>query len=373
MLNAARRGQPLVSFASTVLWVTILLCAVGCVHQEERARPSGSASAESRIAPLPATFAGDLPCADCSGQRLTLTLRPGGIFLLRQTYLGVAGEKDGHSYELGRWVVSQDRARLILQSGPEVPRQFAIKDAGRLSLLGTDGQEIRSQLNYDLTRSERVDPIDDTMPLRGMFSYLADAPSFIECRTGMRVPVAQEEGYLALERAYLGARRTPGEPLLVTFDGRLTRRPVGEGTALNDAMVVERFDRVWTGETCARQAFSRASLTNTYWRPVELAGKSVVVEDSQREPHLMLVPGGNTLRGFAGCNQFLGRFDVQANSLRFTGVATTRKFCDGVMDQEQEFLHVLEGTASHKIVGEALDLYDASGTLLARFESQYLK
>jgi len=351
----------------------MLLCAVGCVHQEARARPSGAASAESGIAPLPATFAGDLPCADCSGQRLTLTLRPGGIFLLRQAYVGVAAGKDEHFYELGRWVISQDRTRLILQSGPEAPRQFAITDAGRLSLLGTDGQVIRSQLNYDLTRSERVDLIDDTMPLRGMFSYLADTASFTECRTGMRVPVAQEEGYLALERAYLAARRTPGEPLLVTFDGRLTSRPVGEGGTLNDATVVERFDRVWSGETCARQALSRASLTNTYWRPVELAGKSVVVEDSQREPHLMLMPGDNKLRGFAGCNQFLGRFDVQANSLRFTGVATTRKFCDGLMDQEQEFLHMLEGTASHKIVGEALDLYDASGTLLARFESQYLK
>lgn len=371
-MNAARRGRPLVSFASTVLWVTILLCAAGCVHHEERARPSEAASADSGIAPLPATFAGDLPCADCSGQRLTLTLRPRGIFLLRQTYVGVAAGKDEHLYELGRWVVSEDRTRLILQSGPEGPRQFAIKDANRLSLLGTDGQEIRSQLNYDLTRSERVDPIDDTMSLRGMFSYLADAASFTECRTGMRFPVAQERDYLALERAYLAARRIPGEPLLVTFDGRLISRPVGEGEALKNATVVERFVRVWSGETCARQAFSHASLTNTYWRPVEFAGKPVV-EENQRELHLMLVPGENKLRGFAGCNQFLGRYDVKDNSLRFTGVATTRKFCEGVMDQEQAFLRLLEGTASHKIVGEALDLYDGNGTLLGRFESQYLK
>jgi len=372
-LNAVRRRHSLGAFASTTLWVAIFFLAVGCMYHEERARPYRTASTEPGIAPLPATFAGDLPCADCSGQRLTLTLRPGGMFLSRQTYVGVAAGKDEHFFELGRWVVSENRSRLILQSGPESPRQFAIKDANRLSLLGTDAQEIRSQLNYDLTRSERVDLIDDTMPLRGMFSYLADAASFTECRTGMRFPVAQEKGYLALERAYLAARRTPGEPLLVTFDGRLTSRPVGEGEALKDAAVVERFDRVWSGETCARQAFSRASLTNTYWRPVELAGKPVVVEGGQREPHLMLVPGENKLRGFAGCNQFLGRYDVKENSLRFTGMATTRMFCEGVMEQEQAFLSVLEGTASHKIVGEALDLYDANGKLLARFESRYLK
>ncbi len=240
-------------------------------------------------------------------------------------------------------------------------------------MLGNDGQEIRSRLNYDLVRSDRVDPIDDTIRLRGMFSYLADAASFTECRTGRRFPVAQERDYLALERAYLAARQTPGESLLVTFDGRLTTRPVGEGEALKDATVVERFDRVWPGETCARQAFSTASLTNTYWRPVEIAGKPLTMAADQREPHLMLVPAENKLRGFAGCNQFLGRYEVKENSVRFTGVATTRKYCEGAMDQEQEFLRVLEATASYKIVGEALDLYDANSKLLARFESRYLK
>ncbi|TKS61636.1 MAG: hypothetical protein EWM72_00384 [Nitrospira sp.] len=104
------------------------------------------------IAPLPATFAGDLPCADCSGQRLTLTLRAGGIFHSRQTHVGVAAGKDEHWYELGRWVVSEDRFRLILQNGAEAHRRFLIKDIGRLSMLGNDGQEIRSRLNYDLTR-----------------------------------------------------------------------------------------------------------------------------------------------------------------------------------------------------------------------------
>ncbi len=371
-MSPERRGR-LVAAAATTLWVTLLLLAFGCAHREERSLLARTASTEPVIAPLPATFVGDLPCADCSGQRLTVTLRPGGFFLLRQTYVGVAAGKDEHVYELGRWVISEDRTRLILQSGAEAPRQFTIKDTDRLRLLGNDGQEIRSRLNYDLVRSDRVDPIDDAIRLRGMFSYLADAASFTECRTGKRFPVAQEGDYLALERAYLGARQTPGEPLLVTLVGRLTTRPVGEGEALKDATVVERFDRVWPGETCARQAFSKASLTNTYWRPVEIAGKPLTMAADQREPHLMLVPAENKLRGFAGCNQFMGRYEVKENSVRFTGVATTRKFCEGAMDQEQEFLRALEATASFQIVGEALDLYDADSKLLARFESRYLK
>ena len=137
--------------AATTLWVTLFLLAFGCAHHEERAVLARAASTEPGIAPLPATFVGDLPCADCSGQRLTVTLRPGGIFLLRQTYVGVVAGKDEHRYELGRWMVSEDRSRLILQSGPEAPRQFAIKDIGRITMLGNDGQEIRSRLNYDLS------------------------------------------------------------------------------------------------------------------------------------------------------------------------------------------------------------------------------
>jgi putative lipoprotein len=161
--------------------------------------------------------------------------------------------------------------------------------------------------------------------------------------------------------------------MLVTLDGRLTTRPIGEGEALKDATVVERFDRIWPAETCARQAFSTASLTNTYWRPVEFTGTLLTVAADQREPHLMLVPAEHTLRGFAGCNQFLGRYAVEENSVRFTGVATTRKYCEGAMDQEQEFLHALEATSIYMIVGEGLDLYDVNGKLLARFESRYLK
>ena len=321
----------------------------------------------------PVTFIGDIPCADCSGQRVVVSLRPDGIFLSRQTYIGVAGAKDEHVYDLGRWVVSQDGARLLLQSGTEAPRQFAITGSSGLRMLTNEGNEIQSRLNFDLARAESFDPIEDRMRLRGMFAYLADAPSLTECVTGHRFPVAQEEDYPVVERAYMAARRVPGEQILVAMEGRLTRRPVGEGGALKDAIVMDHFDRMWPGETCARQAMSKASLTNTYWRPVEIAGKPVDVAANQREPHLMLVPGENRMRGFGGCNQIQGRYEVQGEALHFIGTAATRMFCQETMEQEGAFLHAIESTATYKIVGETLELYDMNGALLARFESRYLQ
>lgn len=341
------------------------------VHAET-SEPSRETVRTSTITP-PLTFTGNIPCADCPGQRLTVSLRPDGIFLLRQTYVGVADGKDKYVYDLGRWTVSQDGARLILQGGAEAPRQFAIIGDGMLRMLTNEGREIRSQLNYDLVRADPFDPIEDRMRLRGMFAYLADAPSLTECLTGRRFPVAQEQDYVAVERAYMAARRVPGEPVLAAIEGRLTHRAIGEDGALKDAIVVDHFDRLWPGGTCARQAMSKAFLTNTYWRPVEIAGKPVTVAAGQREPHVILVPEEHTVRGFGGCNQMQGRYEVQGNGLRFIGTATTRMFCRETMEQEGALLQAIEATATYTIVGETLELYDMNGRLLARFESSYLK
>ena len=66
-MSARERGRRLVASASTMLWLTLFLLAVGCAHHEDRALLARTASTEQGIAPLPAAFAGDLPCADCSG------------------------------------------------------------------------------------------------------------------------------------------------------------------------------------------------------------------------------------------------------------------------------------------------------------------
>jgi copper homeostasis protein (lipoprotein) len=163
-------------------------------------------------------------------------------------------------------------------------------------------------------------------------------------------------------------------PLLATLTARFVKREPEPGVPAREYLLVEQFDRFWPGETCARQAMSKASLTNTYWRPVEIAGKPVTVADEKREPHVILVPGENTVRGFGGCNRMQGRYEVQEkNGLRFIGTATTRMFCQETMEQEGALLQAIEATATYKVLGETLELYDMTGRLLARFESKYLR
>lgn len=89
--------------------------------------------------------------------------------------------------------------------------------------------------------------------LQGMFAYQADAPSIRLCSSGERLPVAMEGDYLRLERAYLRALPggAAGQPLLVSLEGRISRRPSAEpGAPALPTLVVERFLAVHRGRLC---------------------------------------------------------------------------------------------------------------------------
>src|SRR5574341_322403 len=198
------------SSLSPAIVVLLLALAFGCKQRANReAAPQSAASIAWFI--LPATFSGVLPCADCSGIRYTLNLFPDRVFYLRETYLA-KGEGEGDSfYDLGSWSFSEDGKTLTLKGGREAPLLFSAKSPEVLRKLDLDGHEIESALNYNLTRAGQFEFFKVNAFVRGMYSYMADAGIFTECRTGKKFPVAQEGDNAALEAAYLKARQQPGE------------------------------------------------------------------------------------------------------------------------------------------------------------------
>jgi copper homeostasis protein (lipoprotein) len=339
-------------------------------------RTGGGTAATPAPLPLPATFAGDLPCADCPGQRVVLTLFPDQRYRLRRTYLGVNRGADEDFYELGRWDHSQDDGgRFTLRGSGAGANQYRLVAADRLRQLDVTGSEIGSALNYDLERQASIDPVPGPMPLRGLYAYMADAATFNECRTGKRYPVSLEAAHIDMEQAYLRlAKDNPGAPLLATLEGRFEERATDPSAGAREHLIVERFERFWPGETCAREALAQASLTNTYWRPVEIDGEPVMLESGQREPHFVLAPEGSRVRGSTGCNRIMGGFEQDADDLRFTGLAATRMACPpAIAHLETRFLDALNAIASQRIIGESLELRDASGQLRMRLESRYLR
>jgi len=331
--------------------------------------PASPAAGEGRSpagpGELPASFEGDLPAADGPGIRYHLDLFPDLAFALRLTYLG---RKDDTRFDdIGNWVVSADGGTLTLRGGREAPVMFAIKDARTLRKLDLAGREIESRLNYDLTRREPFEPIEPRLLLRGMYRYMADAGMFQECLTGWRMPVAQEADNAKLEAEYSRTRREPGEALLVTLEGSIVIRPRMEGPGMQRTLVPERFINVWPGETCGPRQ-SEAPLENTYWKLTRLGGKPAEIGAGGREVSMTLVREGRRVQGFGGCNQFAGGYELDGKRLAFKQMASTMMACKEGMEQEAAFHKALESTASWEIRGELLELHDAAGVMLLRFE-----
>jgi len=334
----------------------------------DQAQPGRSAEdIAQRLQPLPATYSGTLPCADCPGIRYALNLFPDHVYYLREEYVG---EPTKAFDDIGRWGLSSDGTQLVLQGGREAPLRFVLKDPNRLRRLDLDGREIDSILNYDLAREPGFVPFEPRLHVRGMYSYMADAALLRECITERRYAVPALGENLRLEESYLKARRQPGEPLLVNAEVRIIKQPRMDGTGEEEAMVIERFLNVWPGETCGTP-LANAELANTYWRLVRLGKEPVLVAPDSREPHLKFVPAENRVQGSTGCNRLMGSYEQADAGLRFGAVATTRMACPDATVPEQAFVQALEATRRFNIVGSHLELLGEDGRLLARFEATY--
>jgi len=198
----------------------------------------GPASPGGRPAPLPADALfeaelQDISLADAPAVVLGRSrLDPAGQppFRFRITYDRKALQP-GHSYSVRATV--RQRGRLLFTTDTVAP----VFDGGsgplRLSLVAVDDGPQQNRL------------------IHGLFTYMADAASFVACGDSRRLPVAMEGDYRQLERAYLRAVRQPGQPLLVSVRGQIRLRPSLEDSQPAQAtLVVERFIAVAPGRSC---------------------------------------------------------------------------------------------------------------------------
>jgi putative lipoprotein len=115
-----------------------------------------------------------------------------------------------------------------------------------------------------------------------------------------------------------------------------------------------------------------ASLTNTYWKLIELNDQPAALGAGNRELHMVLTTEGDRVQGFSGCNKFTGNFQRGDDQLHFKPLASTRMACNTGMEQEKRFLDALGSIVRYALCGESLLLYDRHDQLILRFESVYL-
>ena len=118
---------------------------------------------------------------------------------------------------------------------------------------------------------------------------------------------------------------------------------------------------------------SKASLTNTYWKLVELDGARVAMTPEQEREVRITLDDNGKVTGFTGCNRVMGGYTVAAEVLRFTQLAGTRMMCPPpAMQLESAVLANLNSVTGFRIEGEQLILLK-DGAPVARYESVYLK
>jgi len=317
-------------------------------------------------ATLPASFGGVLPCADCEGIDYHVDFFKDGAFFLRTTYLD---KPEGSFDDIGTYALSSDGVTLVLQGGREAPLYFSIEDADTLRKLDTQGRPIESTLNHDLKREGAFAPIEPSLPMSGMFTYMADAPAFVECLSGMSMPVAMEGGYIDLERAYLRAGMAAGAPLMALVEGRVVRRMPMEGPGPVPTLVVDRFLRLEPAAECPPR-FGNAALRDTYWKLTVAGGEAVVPAKDQPEPHLVLRTEADRVAGSDGCNRLVGSYVLEGDRITFSQLASTLMACPAGEETARRFTAALAAAQRWRVLGRQLELSDADGVPVAGFEAR---
>jgi heat shock protein HslJ len=101
-------------------------------------------------------------------------------------------------------------------------------------------------------------------------------------------------------------------------------------------------------------------LLDTEWELVSLNGGALLEGRA-----ITLRFGDGSLKGSGGCNTYGGSYTVSEDRLSVSDVYATEMACmepEGIMDQEQVYLQLLNAVTRYRLDGDRLELYDESGS-----------
>ena len=112
------------------------------------------------------------------------------------------------------------------------------------------------------------------------------------------------------------------------------------------------------------------SLAGQVWQLTTLAGKPITLDKNKTSVSIEFSPEEATYSGFAGCNNYRGRYKASEHSIEIAPAMATRKFCQHLSEQERKFFNALHTTDNYNIVEKKLTLIGNSNQILAVFNSK---
>jgi heat shock protein HslJ len=189
-----------------------------------------------------------------------------------------------------------------------------------------------------------------TLSPHAMDSRTDGALSRVSLQSGSHL-IAEYERYSAADPLCCPSRKT-NVVFDVATDGPVLR-PVSSSTSQ-------------VARTPSPDAGGTRPFEGTYWRAIELAGKTTPMQDPKREAHLQFQTGGR-LSGSDGCNRLAGTYELNDDRVTFGQMAGTQMACLNPSGTEAPFRDALKSATRLTVAGDRLELFDATGTRLAAF------
>ncbi|MDB5120920.1 MAG: hypothetical protein JWN56_2138 [Sphingobacteriales bacterium] len=102
-------------------------------------------------------------------------------------------------------------------------------------------------------------------------------------------------------------------------------------------------------------------LNNTKWSLHSIKERPVKLGDNA---YLNFEDKDNRIAGKAACNSFFGEYSTIKQTIKFEGIGSTKMYCEGLMDEENEILTALNSTRRYEIKADMLYLYSSDQLLL---------
>jgi heat shock protein HslJ len=131
---------------------------------------------------------------------------------------------------------------------------------------------------------------------------------------------------------------------------------------------------VGSAEQHERQATAAADAANALeggpWLLLEVNGAVVQLPAGDKQPYILFQRQEGRVKGYSGCNEFSGSYDLRGDVLTFGLLAMTRRYCSGAAGEvEREFVDVLSKVRGWHVDRQMLLMMDG-GLVLARLRQE---
>lgn len=91
------------------------------------------------------------------------------------------------------------------------------------------------------------------------------------------------------------------------------------------------------------------------WLLLEVKGAIVQLSAGEKQPYILFQRQERRVKGYSGCNEFSGSYDLRGDALNFGLLAMTRRYCAGAAGEvERDFVDVLSKIRTFRIEGGML-------------------